>query len=93
VIKSLPEAHEKGEEEPYLGPDPAAADPLRESLAPQLLVAHAVHHEHGDGAEHAAQVEHVPAQGVPFSFNVLFTSVGRMKWTAVSRNLPMQCGV
>ena len=52
------EAHEEPDKEP----DPGAAhaeDPLSEALAADDAVGDGVDHEHGEGGEHAAQVEYV----------------------------------
>ena len=52
-------SHHKTNEEPNSCSDGPETS-LGEALSPEQAVGDGVDHEHGDGGEHAAQVEHVP---------------------------------
>jgi len=57
------EAHHEAHEEPDLGTEASEAASLV-GLPGDLCVGHSVHHEHGDGGKHPAQVVHVHQFGL-----------------------------
>ena len=62
-IEIITKKASKTHHEPEKEPDPSshgAEAAISEAFPPEETVGHRVHHEHGDGGEDAAEVEHVP---------------------------------